>query len=53
MKRIIVLAITLLMLQGCTGIIVGTAAKATVAAVKVPFKVGGAVIGAVKGDKDN
>lgn len=43
-----------LMLQGCTGMIVGAATSATIAAAKVPFKVGGAVIGAVrhKGDKE-
>ena len=53
MKKIIIVAVAALMLQGCAGLVIGTAAKATVAVAKVPFKVGGAVIGAVKSDKDD
>ena len=54
-KNLLLLVISFFMLQGCTAIMIGgAAAKATVAVVKVPFKVGGAVVGAVrnKGDKD-
>lgn len=55
MKKIILLGFTVLMLQGCTGMIIGAATDATIAVAKIPFKVGGAVIGAVhnKGDKES
>ena len=54
MKKVMILIFTALMLQGCTGMIIGAATDATIAVAKVPFKVGGAVIGAVrnKSDKD-
>ncbi len=53
MKKIILLILAVSLLQGCTAIMIGTAAtKATIAVAKVPFKVGGAVIGAVRHKKN-
>jgi len=39
-----------LMLQGCLGTIVGTTADVAIEVVKIPFKVGGAVIDVANGD---
>lgn len=39
-------------LSGCISTIVGAAVDTTIAVVKVPFKVGGAVLDVVKGDPD-
>ena len=50
------LLIALLMLQGCTSMVVGTTVGAVttlaVATVKVPFKVAGAAIDAATDDED-
>ncbi|HPE59630.1 MAG: NF038104 family lipoprotein [Thiothrix sp.] len=42
-----------LMLQGCVGLVIGTATDAAIAVAKVPFKVGGAVIDVVAGDEED
>lgn len=47
------LLLSLLGLGGCVGTAVGVATDVAVEAVKVPFKVGGAVIDGVKGDDDD
>ena|GEM_PF-212846 len=41
-----------LSLQGCVGLIVGTAVDVAVEVVKVPFKVGGAIVDVVTDDDD-
>jgi len=41
------------MLQGCLGTIVGTTADVAIEVVKIPFKVGGAVVDVVTGDGSN
>ena len=38
-------------LQGCLGSIIGTTADVAIEVIKVPFKVGGAVVDVVKGDE--
>ena len=38
------------MLQGCLGTIVGTTADVAIEVIKIPFKVGGAVVDVVSGD---
>jgi hypothetical protein len=54
--RTLVFLIALLVLQGCTTMLVGTAAgivtTVAVETVKVPFKVTGAVIDVATGDDD-
>lgn len=40
------------MLQGCISTIVGTVVDTAIEVVKVPFKVGGAIIDAASGDKE-
>ena len=54
--KTLAVVVVLLMLQGCTAMVVGTAvgAVATVAVetVKVPFKVTGAVIDVASDDED-
>lgn len=40
-------------LSGCVSTIIGTAVDTTIEVAKVPFKVGGAVIDVVTGDKDD
>lgn len=39
-----------MMLQGCLGTIVGATVDVAIEVVKIPFKVGGAVIDGVRGD---
>jgi len=55
--RTIALLLALLVLQGCTTLVVGTAVGAAtsvaVATVKVPFKVAGAAVDAVTDDEDD
>jgi hypothetical protein len=55
--RTLVFLIALLVLQGCTTMLVGTAAgivtTVAVETVKVPFKVTGAVIDVATGDEDD
>ncbi|MFT6407030.1 MAG: hypothetical protein ACJAQ6_000440 [Arenicella sp.] len=41
------------MLQGCLGTIIGTTVDVAIEVVKVPFKVGAAVIDVVSGDDEN
>ena len=40
-------------LSGCVGQVIGTTADAAIAVVKVPFKVGGAVVDVMTDDDDN
>ena len=40
------------LLQGCISTIVGTVVDTAIEVVKVPFKVGGAIIDAASGDKE-
>jgi len=49
MKKIIPLLL-LLSLSGCLGTVVGAAVDVTTEVIKVPFKVGGAIIDGVTGD---
>lgn len=52
-RAICILGISLV-LQGCVGMIVGTAVDTTIAVVKVPFKVAGAAIDlAIPNDKED
>ena len=48
----IILFVLLLSLNGCIGTIVGAAVDVTTEVIKVPFKVGGAVIDAVSDDEE-
>ena len=55
MKKVVllpVLFIACLSLQGCIGAIIGTTVDVAIEVVKVPFKVGGAIIDVATGDKD-
>ena len=52
MKRIAILLMLMFSLSGCIGTIVGTAVDVGVEAVKVPFKVGGAIYDGVSGDDE-
>ncbi len=54
-KKNQILSILLLffLLQGCAGTVVGTAVDVTIEVVKIPFKVGGAIIDGVTGDDDD
>ncbi|MBL4775123.1 MAG: NF038104 family lipoprotein [Mariprofundus sp.] len=51
MKRIVLL-LAMLSLSGCLGTLVGAAVDVTTEVIKVPFKVGGAIIDGVTGDDD-
>ena len=53
MPRFILIALLMLSLQGCAGLIIGAATDATIAVAKVPFKVGGAVLDVVTGDDED
>jgi len=53
MKKIIVLAVMVVSLSGCIASAVSTAVDVGVEAVKVPFKVGGAIYDGVAGDDDH
>lgn len=48
--KLVSLLLLCLLLQGCLGKIVGTTADVAIEVVKIPFKVGGAVIDVVSGD---
>jgi hypothetical protein len=54
--KILALSFSIFLLQGCTalvvGAVVGTAATVAIEVVKVPFKVGGAVIDVVSDDDE-
>ena len=52
MIRIVWLAGLLAMLSGCLGTVVGAAVDVTTEVIKVPFKVGGAVVDAVSSDDE-
>jgi predicted small secreted protein len=52
MKHTILLLALLFSLSGCIGTVVGAAADVAIEVVKVPFKVGGAVVDAVSGDDE-
>jgi len=53
MKKIIVSLVVLFALNGClVGTVVGTAVDVGIEAVKVPFKVGGAIYDGVSGDDE-
>ena len=52
MARILIIIAFTLSLQGCAGLIIGAATDATIAVVKIPFKIGGAVIDIVTGDEN-
>ena len=49
--RISLIIIISLGLQGCLGSIIGTTADVAIEVIKVPFKVGGAVVDVVTGDE--
>ena len=55
--KILLAVFSLLLLQGCTamvvGAVVGTVTTVAIEAVKVPFKVGGAVIDVVSDDEED
>ncbi|MDQ6968900.1 MAG: NF038104 family lipoprotein [Mariprofundus sp.] len=51
MKKTIPLLL-LLSLSGCLGTVVGAAVDVTTEVIKVPFKVGGAIIDGVTGDDE-
>jgi uncharacterized membrane protein len=55
MKRLLLLGtlVPLLFLQGCIGMVVGTAVDVAIEVAKVPFKVGGAVVDVVSGDDED
>jgi hypothetical protein len=52
MKKFLLLIVLLFSLSGCVGTVVGTVADIAIEVVKVPFKVGGAVVDAVSGDDE-
>ena len=53
MKKIVLSLVLLFALNGClVGAVVGTAVDVGVEVVKVPFKVGGAIVDGVTGDDD-
>ena len=49
---LILLSTTCITLQGCVGLVVGTAVDVAIEVAKVPFKVGGAVIDVATGGDD-
>ena len=50
MKKFLLLITLLFSLSGCISTVVGTVADAAIEVVKVPFKVGGAIVDVVTGD---
>jgi predicted small secreted protein len=48
--RLFIVLLTCLMLSGCIGTVVGAVVDTTIEVIKIPFKVGGAVIDAVTPD---
>lgn len=50
--RLITIISLMLMLQACVTTIVGAVVDTAIEVVKIPFKVGGAVIDAVSSDKE-
>lgn len=53
MKTAVLLIAILFSLTGCVGTVVGTVVDVAVEVVKVPFKVGGAIVDGVSGDDDD
>jgi len=51
-KELILVLGLMLLLQGCAGTIIGSVVDATIEIAKVPFKVGGAIVDVVRGDKE-
>lgn len=49
--RLIIIGLTLCFLSGCVGTAIDTASDAAVSIIKVPFKVVGAVVDGVRGEK--
>ena len=52
LKLLTVLLLTSWICAGCVGTAIGAATDIVVETAKVPFKVGGAVVDAAKGDDD-
>ncbi len=52
MKKFFLLIALLFSLSGCVGTVVGTAADVAIEVVKVPFKVGGAIVDVVTDDDE-
>ena len=52
MTRFFMITFLVLSLQGCVGLVIDTAADATIAVAKIPFKVGGAVLDVALGDDE-
>ncbi len=52
-NRLLVAAMSLLLLTGCLGTVVGTAVDVTLEVAKVPFKVAGAAVDVVNGDDED
>lgn len=50
--RALALIGSILMLQGCVSTVVGAVVDTAIEVVKVPFKVGGAIIDAASSDKE-
>ena len=50
-KELILVLGLMLLLQGCAGTIIGSVVDTTIEIAKVPFKVGGAIVDVVRGDK--
>lgn len=48
-----ILIVSVIFLSGCIGTIIETTTDAAIAVAKIPFKVGGAVVDVVTGDKDD
>ena len=53
MSRMLLLALSLTLLQGCIGTIIGTTADAAIEVAKVPFKVTGAAIDLMTDDDED
>jgi len=51
-KELILVLGLMLLLQGCAGTIIGSVVDTTIEIAKVPFKVGGAIVDVVRGDKE-
>lgn len=52
MLKILPMILPLLVLQGCVGTLVGTAADVAIETAKIPFKVTGAAIDLMTDDED-
>ena len=52
MLRLFAIILLTASLQGCAGVLIGTAADATIAVAKIPFKVGAAVVDVISDDED-